>query len=161
MKGPEIGDDITVNIGKEIALLKGMTVTELRKRYVKVFGEESRSRHKDYLIKRIVWRLQSLAEGDLSERARRRAMELANNSNIRMNAPKPHTKPNSDRTTTGKLNLPGNNRLPMPGAVLTRQYKGRNIVVTVLPKGFEYEGEVYRSLSAVAKAVTASIPFVE
>jgi hypothetical protein len=47
-------------------------------------------------------------------------------------------------------------RLPIPGTVLTRQYKGHKIVVTVLENGFEYEGEVYRSLSAVAKAVTGS-----
>ena len=46
--------------------------------------------------------------------------------------------------------------LPMPGTVLTRPYKGRTITATVLDDGFEYEGEVYRSLSAVAKAVTGS-----
>ena len=44
----------------------------------------------------------------------------------------------------------------MPGAVLAREYKGRTVLVTVLPKGFEYEGEVYRSLSAVAHAVTGT-----
>jgi hypothetical protein len=44
----------------------------------------------------------------------------------------------------------------MPGAVLTREYKGRTIQVTVLPSGFDYDGQVYRSLSAVAKAVTGS-----
>ena len=45
-----------MNIGKEIALLKGMTVTELRKRYVEVFAEESRSRHKDYYALRSQFR---------------------------------------------------------------------------------------------------------
>jgi len=49
-----------------------------------------------------------------------------------------------------------NNRLPMPGAMLTRQYRGQTIQVMVLPNGFEYEGQIYRSLSAVAKAVTGS-----
>ena len=66
-----------MNVGKEIAVLKHMTVAELRARYAEVFGEETRSRHRDYLVKRITWRLQSLAEGDLSERARARAAELA------------------------------------------------------------------------------------
>ncbi len=46
--------------------------------------------------------------------------------------------------------------MPPPGSVLTRKYRGKGIVVTVLPKGFEWEGTVYRSLSAVAKAVTGS-----
>jgi hypothetical protein len=44
----------------------------------------------------------------------------------------------------------------MPGAVLTREYRGQTIQVTVLPEGFEYDGEVYRSLTAVAKAITGS-----
>lgn len=44
----------------------------------------------------------------------------------------------------------------MPGTVLARQYKGRTITVTVLEDGFEYAGEVFRTLSAVAKAVTGS-----
>ena len=62
-----------MNVGKEIAVLKHMSATELRAKYAEVFGEETRSRHKDYLVKRIAWRLQSLAEGDLSERARARS----------------------------------------------------------------------------------------
>ena len=39
-------------------------------------------------------------------------------------------------------------RLPMPGTVLTRKYKGQTVRVTVLKDGFEYEGETYASLSA-------------
>lgn len=60
---------------KEIMSLSRMTVGELREKYLEVFGEETRSHHKDFLRKRIAWRLQALAEGDLSERARRRAEE--------------------------------------------------------------------------------------
>ena len=45
-------------------------------------------------------------------------------------------------------------RLPVPGTVLTRPYKGRQIRVQVLANGFEFEGEVFRSLSAVAKKIT-------
>ena len=64
----------------------------------------------------------------------------------------------SGRTATRTLSRDagGGGRLPIPGTVLTRKYRGRLIEVTVLPKGFEWEGEVYRSLSAVAKAVTGS-----
>jgi hypothetical protein len=39
---------------------------------------------------------------------------------------------------------------------MARQYKGRTITVTVLADGFEYLGERYRSLTAVAKAITGS-----
>jgi hypothetical protein len=44
----------------------------------------------------------------------------------------------------------------MPGTVLVREYKGQTIQVTVMDRGFEYLGRVYRSLSAIAKEVTGS-----
>ncbi len=47
-------------------------------------------------------------------------------------------------------------RLPKPGDVLSRSYKGRAITVRVLESGFEYEGRRFRSLSAIAKAVTGT-----
>jgi hypothetical protein len=145
-----------MNVGKEIAVLKHMTVAELRAKYAEVFGEKTRSRHKDFLVKRIAWRLQSLAEGDLSERARKRAAELANDADIRMRAPKTPAVAAPERTHVAELRISPDKRVPMPGAVITREYKGRTVVVTVLPKGFEYEGQVYRSLSAVAHAVTGT-----
>lgn len=145
-----------MNVGKEIAVLKHMTVAELRARYAEVFGEETRSHHKDFLIKHIAWRLQSKAEGDLSERARARAAELANDADIRMTPPRRSARPDGQAVTVGTLRISADKRLPMPGTVLSRQYKGRTVVVTILPNGFEYEGEVYRSLSAVAKAVTGT-----
>ncbi|RLC08693.1 MAG: DUF2924 domain-containing protein [Deltaproteobacteria bacterium] len=145
-----------MNAGKEVARLRRMTVAELRERYAEVFGEETRSRHKDYLVRRIAWRLQANAEGDLSERARRRAMELAADADVRLTAPRNKAAPAAGQTKVATLHISQDDRLPMPGAVLTRQYKGRTIEVRVLPDGFEYEGEIYKSLSAVAKAVTGT-----
>ena len=58
------------------------------------------------------------------------------------------------RTVTRPFKPSHDRRLPMPGTVLTREYRGRTIAVTVLDSGFEYAGTVYRSLTAVAKAVT-------
>ena len=158
VNGRETGgkDGRMLNVGKEIAVLKHMTVTELRGRYAQVFGEETRSHHKDFLVKRIAWRLQSQAEGDLSERARVRAAELANDADIRMSPPRRAAGPNPDRTVVATLRISADKRLPMPGTVLTRQYKGRTVIMTILPNGFEYDGKVYRSLSAVATAVTGT-----
>jgi hypothetical protein len=62
-----------MNIGREIAILHGMTIRELREKHLEVFGDPTRAGHKQYLIRRIAKRLQSLAEGDLSERAHPRA----------------------------------------------------------------------------------------
>jgi hypothetical protein len=47
-----------------------------------VFQEETRSRHREHLFRRIAWRLQALAEGDLSERARGRAREIARDADL-------------------------------------------------------------------------------
>ena len=145
-----------INVGKAVAALRRCTVAELREKYAEIFNEETRSRHKDYLLRRIAWRLQSLEEGDLSERARRRAAEFAADSDVRLSAPRNKASPAPGRTKVATLHISQDGRLPMPGAVITRQYKGETIVVRVLPAGFEHEGEVYRTLSAVAKAVTGT-----
>jgi hypothetical protein len=63
---------------ERIEELRALSVNELRAKYREVFGEDSRSNHKAFLFRRIAWRLQAIAEGDLSERARRCAMVIAN-----------------------------------------------------------------------------------
>jgi len=147
---------MALNVGKEITALKRMTVSELRRKYAQVFGEDTASRHRDFLIRRIVWRLQVNQEGGLSERARQRARELAAQSDVRLTAPRPRPVVPGGETTTAPIVLPHDDRLPMPGAVITRRYKNQTIEVRVLPRGFEYEGDVYRTLSAVAKKVTGT-----
>jgi len=147
-----------LNVGREVAALQRLTVKELRARYAEVFGEETLAQNKTWLVKRIAWRLQALAEGDLSERARRRAAELANDANLRMNPPAAKTvaAEAEGMTRTRSLRFQPDDRLPPPGTVITRRYKGEVLQVKVLPHGFEYEGEVYGSLSAVARAITGS-----
>ena len=144
------------NVSKELAALRHMTPSQLRDKYVEVFGEVCRTGNKDFLFKRIAWRIQSHAEGSLSDRARQRAAELARDADLRMTMPKP---PNTDpggRTCLRPAPPPERRRIPLPGTILTRRYRGRLIEVTVLPGGFEWEGEVYKSLTAVAQAVTGS-----
>ena len=147
---------MTLNITREIAALRRMTPKELRARYAEVFGEPTRSGNREFLIKRIAWRLQSQAEGGLSERARRRAEQLARDADLRLTPPKGPSMVGSGRWVTGAIPSALDGRLPPPGTLITRAYKGQTLRVTVLEDGFEYEGEVYRSISAVAKAVTGS-----
>jgi hypothetical protein len=111
-----------MNVGKELAALRRMSASELRARYGEVFGETTNTHHKDWLIKRILYRMQALAEGDLSERARQRATELANDADLRRRPPKsPATKPEaSARISTAKLRSRGDSRVPLPGSTLTR-----------------------------------------
>jgi len=143
-----------VNVAKEVVVLEAMNVAELRAKYAEVFGEETRVGHKTWLVRRIVWRLQALAEGDLSERARRRAAELANDADLRLIPPR-STQAGPANHVSAKLEQP-DPRLPPPGQSLNRFYKGRMLHVRVLTDGFEFEGTVYRTLSAVAKAITGS-----
>ena len=155
----------TMNMTREVAALKRMTVKELRSHYAEVFGETTRSGNKDWLWKRIAWRMQANAEGDLEERARRiraRAEELANDADLRLRRPSsvpasPLSTPKA-LTSTHKLHFKSRPSELMPGTVLTREYKGQTIEVKVVDSNrhFEYDGQVYCSLSAVAKAVTGS-----
>ncbi|HJN13338.1 MAG: DUF2924 domain-containing protein [Pirellulaceae bacterium] len=141
-----------LNVGKEIAALKRMTVGELRERYAEVFSEETLARNKQWLVKRIIWRLQSMSEGNLSERARTRAAELANDADLRRRPPKESiakTKPVAQEASSDR-------RLPIPGTLITREYKGELLEVRVRPDGFDYEGDIYKSLSAMAKHITGS-----
>ena len=144
---------------KQIEELKRMTVGQLRQKYVEVFGEESRSNHKQFLFRRIAWRIQALAEGGLSERARRRALEIANDADLRIRAPKGAFQ-NGDLvpalTVRRKVPADVDPRLPPPGTYLEREYKGRGVIVKVLVDGFEFDGEIYRSLSAIAREVTGT-----
>jgi hypothetical protein len=145
-----------VNVGKELAALEAMTVNELRAKYAQVFGEETRVGNKAWLVKRIIWRLQALAEGDLSERARRRAAELAQDADLRLSPPRQMQTASASVQKNGKASALVNGHLPLPGTILTRWYKGQTLKIEVLRHGFEYDGQVYKSLSAVAKAITGS-----
>jgi hypothetical protein len=141
----------------ELAALDRLTVKELRRRYFEVFGETTNANNRAWLVKRIAWRIQVLAEGDLSERARKRAAELANDADVRLNPPKIIVRPSApERTASGTFIAHSDDRVPPPGTMLTRKYKGKVLHVKVLPHGFEFEGEVHASLSAVAKAITGS-----
>lgn len=146
-----------MDIIKELAGLRRLTTAQLRERYAEVFGEATRSGHKEFLIRKIAWRLQAQAEGDLSDRARRRAMDLASDFDLRSRAPAlPGPAAAPDHTAVENISAIEDERLPLPGTTLRREYKGRTLQVIVLRDGFEYEGQTYKSLSAVAKAVTGT-----
>jgi hypothetical protein len=145
------------NVIGRIEALQDLKIPALKKRYRELFGEESKSSNKQFLFRRIAWRLQANAEGDLSERARRRAVEIADDSDLRVRAPKEFgARPDSGSGSVDRTRPPVDCRLPRPGALLTRRLGDRQIVVKVLKDGFEYETRQYRSLSAIAREVTGT-----
>ncbi|WP_254508207.1 DUF2924 domain-containing protein [Anatilimnocola floriformis] len=139
-------------IEAELAELPSLTVGQLREKFVEVFGEPTNSRHKDWLVKRIAWRIQANAFGGLSERALARAKELANEADLRIMAPKQAKA--SAGSVTKVVACPVDSRVPPPGSVISRDYKGKKLLVTVLVDGFEFEGEKFTSLTAIAKKAT-------
>jgi len=146
-------------IREQIEELRHMTVGQLKDKYREAFGETSRSNHKQFLFRRIAWRLQADVEGDLSERALRRAAEIVEDGDLRVRAPKGFSPENAraGRPHAMDRSNPSRDwRLPSPGALLTRRLDDRQIVVKVLEEGFEYESRRYRSLSAIAREVTGT-----
>lgn len=167
----------------QLDALHSMNAPALRARYREVFGEEARTHNVPYLRKKIAWRIQELAEGGLSERARKRIDELAVDSPIRYRGhsrvPSPleaHTSgpapsPGTDEVTltvpavTGTPRPPvraarvtppkvRDPRLPPAGTLLKRVHGVTEHLVVVLDEGFLYQGQRHASLSGVARLIT-------
>ena len=143
---------LALDVDREVSLMREMSVDRLRGKFAEVFGEATKSRHKAWLIKRIAWRMQANLEGGLSERALIQARELANEADLRVTAPR--VKEKAPDILKVSIASPADRRLPAPGTIITRTYKGRELRVRILEVGFEYEGERYKTLSAVAKHIT-------
>src|SRR6266851_6879974 len=79
---------MNAEIGRQIDELRHMTTAQLQMKYREMFGQSSHSNHKDYLFRRVAWRLQAIVEGGLSERARQYAREIAEDADLRLCAPK-------------------------------------------------------------------------
>lgn|GEM_PF-1960899 len=92
---------MNLNVEKEVAALRRMTVNELRAKYADVFGEETKARHKEWLVRRIIWRIQALAEGDISER-------VPGNE-----PPNWRTMPTCERRRPRHRSWPGRGRIPV------------------------------------------------
>lgn len=142
-------------ITMQVAALMHMSVGQLREKYAELFGEETSSRHRQWLLRRISYRVHELAEGGLRERARKRAAELADEGYLRRRMPKPPSEqqePPAEEPSKEQRD----ERLPEPGTVLVREFQETSHEVTVLERGFLYQGKTYRSLSSIARAITGT-----
>ena len=153
-------EDLSMNTNIECQLqqLQQLTTAQLRQRYWETFGQAARSSNKSWLIKRIAWRLQTLAEGGICERARQRATDLACAADLRLGPPRAGSRSASITLPQRPAVVPAarDPRLPPAGSLLTRWYKGQSIEVKVLEHGFDYQGRAFSSLSALAKQITGS-----
>jgi DUF2924 family protein len=135
------------SLAREIDALRQMAVPELVARYSEVFGKPPRIKHKAFLWKRISWRIQEQRYGGLSEVAKARLEELISEIDLPLE--------DQTRTVSGVLRRPPRPGNPSSGTTLTRSWRGQQIAVRVLEDGkFEWNGTVFRSLSAIASSVT-------
>ena len=142
-----------LDVDMELATLRGMTTTQLVTRYAEVFCEHARSRHRDSLIRKIIWRMQANEEGGLSERARHYAGCLAQDADVRLMPPK---RSDGKRVPVAPTRQAPPSLKLTPGTAILRPYKGQQLRVVVLEGGFEHDGKRYKSLSAVANAITGT-----
>ncbi len=135
----------------QILALKEMKIDELLVKYNEVFeGEKPSVNNAEYLRKKIAYKVQELAHGELADTAKTRLEQLINvydpiNNRLLRKVKNPNG---------SKVQVNRDRRLPIPGSIITKIYKGTAIKVKVLEKGFEYEGKFHRTLSQVANAVT-------
>jgi len=139
---------------RELAGLDKMSVGELAEKYRQVFGEPTRTRNKEYLRKRIAWRIQECAEGGLSPRALERIEQLAPDAPARWRQPVARKDAGAPVIAIGTAAR--DPRIPPVGTVLTRIHDGVEHKVTVLADGFEHNGEQHRSLSKIARVITGT-----
>ncbi len=140
------------SIPAQIARLQKMSVPELREEWKRLYdGEEPRVSNRVWLWKRLAWRVQELKYGGLSDTALQRLEELMPTAELELRNP-----PGKKQPPPAPIEPVRDKRIPPPGTVLLRRYKGQAITVEVLANGFEWEGRQFRSLSAVAKEVTGS-----
>ena len=134
-------------IAKEIAELRAMPVPELVERYRELFGKPPRVKHREWLWRRIAWKVQERRFGGLSDLARRRLDELIAELDLPLV---------DERTVRAKVNGRERPGEPPVGTTLVRRWRGIEVRTTRVEGGWECDGVVHRSLSAAAKAVTGT-----
>jgi len=142
-------------INAKIVALKNMAIPKLQEEFEALFnGQKASSDNKVYLVRRIAYRLQELEYGGLSQKAQNRLKELiglydpVNNKAIR---PKVSIETQARTKTRGR-----DMRLPIPGTMITKDYRDKKHQVKILKSGFEYEGKIYKHLTAIAEKITGA-----
>lgn len=125
---------------KQIDELNRMSMDQLRKRWADLLGTDPGRLGRNYLIRRLAYRIQELAFGGLSRDARRELSAIANGT-----PPKVVAQARKRR----KMRL-------APGTRLLREWHGERYEVIVKEDGFLYDSKRYKSLTAVARAITGS-----
>jgi hypothetical protein len=123
----------------EIGRLPDLSLLELRHRWKTLFGHPApKSLRRNFLARAVAYQMQVEAYGGLSVATKRRLREIATAAR------------NGDANATL-----GGSRIK-PGTQMIRQWRNTSHTVTALAEGFEWNGSTYKSLSAVANAITGT-----
>lgn len=125
----------------QIAALDSMTIGELRMRWRELFGADAPRHSRPYIVSRLAYRIQELAYGGLKPETLARLDALADEI---------------DRELAGGRKRPKRTDRPIAGTQLIRGWRGVDHCITVRADGFEYQGRPYKSLSAIARAITGT-----
>ncbi|ACI97487.1 putative bacteriophage-related protein [Rhodospirillum centenum SW] len=137
---PGADKDRDATVLARLAALKEMTVNEMKAEWRRLFGADAPNNSRPFLEMRLAWRIQELSYGGPSRETVRLLDALADEL---------HGKP-------GRKALIADPRKPVAGTRLVREWDGVEHTVTVLRDGFEFEGRKYKSLSAIARAITGT-----
>ncbi len=154
------------NVSDRLAALTGMNLGALREEYEKVFGKASLSRNRKQLVRRIAERIQADAattsaspepvlKPTLTVKFERKRGKKAGGKGKGRSKAKAAAE-GKETATSGRTTRQRDSRLPKVGTTMERVYKGKKLLVRVTENGFEYQGKPYRSLSALAMAITGA-----
>ena len=133
----------------QVAALPGMPTADLKRLWQDLYGKEPPPYNRPYLVKRLAYRLQELRYGGLRESARfGMQVVLQEIAADELASPRPNGRRGQRR--------PRDKDPPLAGTRLIRDWQGARHEVTVVPEGYEYGGRRYRSLSAIARAITGT-----
>ena len=139
----------------EIMELKDKSLLELKAIYKEVYGAETApSSNKVYLWRKIAYKLQEVEHGGISAQAQSKIEEFIQKYDPVNNKALRPGDDSDDKDKKSKLSR--DKRLPIPGTIITKEYKGASLEVKILERGFEYNNKLYKSLTAIAKEVTSA-----
>jgi len=139
----------------QIMSLRENSLGELKSKYEELFlGQKAPSNNKIFMWRKIAYRLQELEYGSISAETQSKIQQLIQRYDpINNKALRPDNIPENQSKKSG---ISRDKRLPIPGTMITKEYKGVKLQVKILESGFEYNSKVYKSLTAIAKEVTGA-----
>lgn len=137
------------DVAEKIDKLYRLTSGQLHDEYTRLTGENYYTHNRKSLIRKIAWLYQTEDQPPLSQVALDRVDELIKDTKLRIYPHRDFNLDIPDQIKKTKLDL-------NPGTILKKNYNGEDYEVIVLDRGFLWNQKVYKSISAVAKAITGT-----